>query len=81
MNTETLKGMLVSGAISAAVAFGVVHAASVTPKAQAPAAEAQKATAAPRPPQEAAAADTSSIREAHSDGGHQDWMESQKAMP
>jgi len=80
MNAETLKGILVSGAVSAAVAFGVVQA-SVTPKAQPPVAEAQKATAAPRPPQEGAAADTSSIREAHSDGGHQDWMEHQKAMP
>ena len=80
MNAETLKGILVSGAVSAAVAFGVVHA-SVNPKAQAPAAEAQQSTAAPRPSQEAAPADKSSIREAHSDGGYQYWMEHQKAMP
>ena len=85
MNAEMLKGVLVSGAVSAAVSFGVVHAASMASKAQAPQVEAQNATPAPPAPAEsrpsgaAASADLSSIREAESDGGYQYWVEHEKA--
>lgn len=87
MNAETLKVVLVSGAVSAAVSFGVVHAASVAPGAQAPRAEAhatapaQPAASTRRPARADATAESSSIREAHSDGGYQYWIEHQKAMP
>ena len=87
MNTEMLKAMFASGAVSAAVAFGVVHAAM--PKEAAPRVVAQLAAARPAAPAAAAprqsaaisAAESSSIREAYSDGGYQDWLEHQKAMP
>lgn len=83
MNAEMLKAIFASGAVSAAVAFGVVHAAM--PKEEAPRAVAQPASAQPAaaPRQSAAisSAESSSIREAYSDGGYQDWIEHQKAMP
>lgn len=87
MNAEMLKAMFASGAVSAAVTFGVVHAAipkEAAPRAVAQVAAAQPAapaTAAPRQPAAISTAESSSIREAYSDGGYQDWLEQQKAMP
>ena len=87
MKTETLKEILMSGAVSAAVSFGVVHAASVTPMTQASAAEGQHAAAVPsaeaQSPSRADGSAPASIQdappvggyeEAHSDGGYWEWL-------
>ena len=86
MNAETLKLVVLSGAVSAAVSFGVVHAASVTPRTQASAAETQHAAVVSAVPAAEARslprtdgiAESSSleIREAHSDGGY--WEERER---
>ena len=87
MNAEMLKGMFISGAVSAAVALGAVHAAMPTEAAPhantklATAPQAAPAAAAPYRPAVLSGSESSSIREAYSDGGYQDWIEHQKAMP
>ena len=89
MNREILKAAAVSGVVSLAVSFGMLHTVAVTHAAQTRTAEAQLAAEPsakvadeprrlmPRPSD----SDSSSIREAHSDGGYQDWIEHQVAMP
>jgi len=90
MNREMLKVAAVSGVVSLAVSFGVLHTVSLTHAAQTQTAEAQLAPEAPakhvadephRLTPRRSDGDSSAIREAYSDGGYQDWMEHQVAMP
>jgi hypothetical protein len=89
MNRDMLKVAAVSGVVSLAVSFGMWHAVPVTQAAQARTAETRLGVTAPgnavaREPRQShteRAGDSSSIREAYSDGGYQDWIEHQVAMP
>jgi len=90
MNREILKAAAVSGVVSLAISFAMVHTVPVTHAAQTPTAEAQLAPGAPakqvadeprRLIPRQSEGDSSQIREAYSDGGYQDWIVEQRAMP
>ena len=90
MDREILKAAAVSGVVSLAISFGMLHTVSVTHAAQTRTAEAQLAPEAPakqlidqprRLMPRRSDGDPSPIREAYSDGGYQDWIEQQVAMP
>jgi len=89
MKREALKRLVVTIVVSAAVSYFVAHAIAVLPTAQASADEAPHATGAggtpateaPRPSRIEGYGDPSEIRETHSDGGYQEWLEREASLP
>jgi negative regulator of sigma E activity len=75
MFRDTMKMVAVSGVVSLAVSFGMLHANPATQAAQASEAQSVPAAAQTRQSANEAYDDSNSVVEVYSDGGYTYWLE------